>query len=249
LKDYLPPVLRFQTLDSTNEEALRQLTAGCATPLWILAEQQTHGRGRGGRRWDSPKGNLYATLVIRTAVSASVATQLSFVAGLGTYDAIASHIPAGQRPALQLKWPNDVMLGGGKLAGVLLESLATPHERWLSVLLGIGINISKAPEGAGRPVACLGLSALEVEPVFQSLATCLHSWLAIWDAGKGFAEIRQAWLGKALALNEIIRVHLNGSQLRGRFRGLDQAGSLQLETEPGVVIKITAGDVYLDAQS
>ncbi len=239
--------MRFDRLDSTNEEALRQLSAGCQTPLWIVAHEQTHGRGRGGRRWHSPRGNLYATLVLQTPVSASLATQLSFVAALGTYDAIASHMPPARLSALRLKWPNDVMLDGAKLAGVLLESLTAPRGKGLVVILGIGINVCEMPIETERAVASLGLKAADVDPVFVSLAAALSAWLARWDDGKGFAGIREAWLSRALALNETISVHLNGSSIRGRFRGVDPAGSLQLETKPGEVVIVTAGDVSHDA--
>jgi BirA family biotin operon repressor/biotin-[acetyl-CoA-carboxylase] ligase len=241
------PVLRFERLDSTNEEALRRLATWASMPFWIVADEQTKGRGRGGRRWQSPAGNLYASLVIETGVSASVATQLSLVAGLAVHEAVAAHLPADQRPRLRLKWPNDVMLGGGKLAGILLESVAPPKGKGLAVILGMGINVSHAPAETERAVASLGLEASAAPQVFASLATALNEWLERWDEGRGFAAIREAWLGRALSLNESISVNLNGSAIRGRFRGVDAAGALQLETKPGVVITVTAGDIYPDA--
>jgi BirA family biotin operon repressor/biotin-[acetyl-CoA-carboxylase] ligase len=241
------PVLRFESLDSTNEEALRQLAAGAAPPLWIVADEQSRGRGRGGRRWNSPKGNLYATLLIETGVSAAVATQLSFVAALAAHDAIATHLRSGQISRLRLKWPNDVMLDGAKLAGLLLESLASPKGKGLAVILGVGINVSFAPPITDRAAATLGLDPSAVPQVFASLAAALETWLQWWDEGRGFPAVRQAWLSRALALNEPISVNLNGAAVRGKFRGVDAGGALQLETEPGVVITVTAGDIYPDA--
>jgi BirA family transcriptional regulator, biotin operon repressor / biotin---[acetyl-CoA-carboxylase] ligase len=241
------PVLRFESLDSTNEEALRRLAARVRTPLWIVADEQTKGRGRSGRHWQSPAGNLYASLVIETGVSASVATQLSLVAGLAVHETVAARLPAAQRPRLRLKWPNDVILGGAKLAGILLESVASPKGKGLAVILGMGINVSHAPLETERAVASLGLEASAVPQVFASLAAALSEWLKRWDDGRGFASIREAWLGQALSLNESISVNLNGSAIRGRFRGVDAAGALQLETRPGVVITVTAGDIYPDA--
>ena len=120
--------LHFESLDSTNAEALRQLALGTEGPLWIVADEQTEGRGRAGRRWQSPKGNLYATLGLRPGVSAGVATQLSFVAALAAFDAIASQLPQEQHSSLHLKWPNDVLLSGAKIAGILIESIAGPAE-------------------------------------------------------------------------------------------------------------------------
>jgi BirA family biotin operon repressor/biotin-[acetyl-CoA-carboxylase] ligase len=241
------PVLRFESLDSTNEEALRRLAARANMPFWIVADEQTKGRGRSGRRWRSPTGNLYASLVIETGVSASVATQLSLVAGLAVHEAVAARLPADQRPRLRLKWPNDVMLGGAKLAGILLESIAPQKGKGLAVILGMGINVSHAPPETERAVASLGLEASAVPQVFASLAATLNEWLERWDEGRGFASIREVWLGRALSLNESISVNLNGSAIRGRFRGVDAAGALQLETKPGVVITVTAGDIYPDA--
>ena len=241
------PFLRFESIDSTNEEALRRLAAGERTPLWIVADEQTRGRGRSGRQWQSPKGNLYATLIVEPRVSTAVATQLSFVAALAVHDAVASHLPADHHPRLRLKWPNDVMLGGAKLAGILLESLASPKRKGLAVILGIGINVAHAPLEMERAVASLGLEPSALPQVFISLATALSKWLARWDEGRSFAVIREAWLDRALALNEPISVSLNGSAIRGRFTGVDAAGALQLETEPGVIITVTAGDIYPDA--
>ena len=242
------PVFSFESIDSTNEEALRRLAAGqTPPPFWITASEQTKGRGRAGRRWQSPRGNLYATLVFEPGVTAAVATELSFVAGLAAHSAIAAHLAAEQRPHLRLKWPNDVMLGQAKLAGILLESLGSSKGRKLAVILGIGINVSNAPPAADRAVASLGLDDTDVRRIFTSLASALESWLALWDKGRGFPEIRESWLGHAFALNEFISVNLNGSAIRGRFRGLDAAGALQLETKPGVVLTVTAGDIYPDA--
>ena len=241
------PVLRFESLDSTNEEALRRLTARESMPFWIVADEQTHGRGRSGRRWQSPVGNLYTTLVIETRVSASVATQLSFVAGLAVHDAVAAHLPTDRLTGLRLKWPNDVMLGGAKLAGILLESLNSPKGKGLAVILGIGVNVAHAPQDTGRAVTHLGIERSTVPQVFASLAAAFENWLSRWDEGRGFAAVREAWRNRALALNEPITVNLNGSVIRGRFRGIDAAGALLLETEPGVVIIVTAGDIYPDA--
>jgi BirA family transcriptional regulator, biotin operon repressor / biotin---[acetyl-CoA-carboxylase] ligase len=240
------PVLRFESLDSTNEEAHRQLAQGVAPPLWIVADEQRSGRGRNGRRWISPEGNLYVTLVMETGVSPATATQLSFVAGLAAHDAAAMHLPAERIPALRLKWPNDVMLGGAKLAGVLLESLKSPKGDGLAVIVGVGVNVSYAPS-AERTTTCLGLEAAAVPRVFASLARAFETRLALWDEGRRFPRIREAWLSRALALNESISVNLNGSSIRGKFRGVDPAGALQLETGPGVVITVTAGDIYPDA--
>lgn len=241
-------VLHFATLDSTNGEALRQLGSGPETPLWIIADEQSHGRGRSGRIWQSPKGNLYASLLLRLNVSASVATQLSFLAALAAYDAIASQLPPQEAGSLRLKWPNDVMLGGAKVAGILIESLGWPDAEGLAVIIGIGINVSSAPSGLDRAAGSLGLEPSACAGVFATLASSFGSWLGCWAEGRGFADIREAWLSRAHALGEAVSVNLNNSAIRGTFAGVDDRGALKLETPAGVVITVTAGDIYPDAQ-
>ena len=243
-----PPVLHFATLDSTNEEALRQLAQGAQSPLWIVADEQARGRGRSGRIWQSPKGNLYASLLLRLNLSASVATQLSFVAALAAFDAIASQLPPQETGSLRLKWPNDVMLGGAKVAGILIESLADPAGSRLAAIAGIGVNVSSAPQTLDRPARALGLAPSACAAIFAALASSFESWLNRWQEGTGFAAIREAWLSRAHAPGEAISVHLNNTPVRGTFLGIDERGALKLETSAGVVITLTAGDIYPDAQ-
>jgi BirA family biotin operon repressor/biotin-[acetyl-CoA-carboxylase] ligase len=227
---------------------LRQLGSGTEGPFWVVADEQSEGRGRSGRRWQSPKGNLYATLALRPGVGAGVATQLSFVAALAAYDAIASQLPAEQPEALRLKWPNDVLLGGAKIAGILIESIASAKGTGVAVAIGIGINVALAPQYTGRPVAALGSDPAACAAAFDALARAFETWLTRWDQGCGFAGIRQAWLTRAHVIGELLNVSLNGSSIGGRFHGLDERGALQLETDAGVVITVNAGDIYPSAQ-
>jgi BirA family transcriptional regulator, biotin operon repressor / biotin---[acetyl-CoA-carboxylase] ligase len=243
-----PRVLHFATLDSTNEEALRQLTQGAETPLWIVADEQSQGRGRNGRVWQSPKGNLYASLLLRLNVNASAATGLSFLAALAAYDAIASKLQPQEAAGLRLKWPNDVMLAGAKVAGILIESLADPGLKGLAAIVGIGINVSFAPSGLERAAGSLGLDPAACAAIFSALASFFDIWLARWAEGRGFAGIREAWLSRAHEPGDSISVNLNNSAIRGIFRGLDDRGALKLETSAGVVITVTAGDIHPGAQ-
>ncbi len=241
-------VLHFETIGSTNAEALRQLALGLEAPFWIVADEQSEGRGRGGRRWHSPKGNLHATLGLRLGVSASSATQLSFVAALAAHDAIARHLPAEQVSALRLKWPNDVLLGGAKIAGILIESAAYPGTAGLAVAIGTGINVASAPAETGRPTAALGLAPNARAAVFEELARAFDSWLARWNEARHFAAIQAAWLLRAHEMGEPLNVSLNGSSIGGRFQGLDERGALRLKTDAGDIITVTAGDIYPGAQ-
>jgi BirA family biotin operon repressor/biotin-[acetyl-CoA-carboxylase] ligase len=239
--------LHFEIVESTNEEGLRQLSAGCEDGLWIVAGEQASGRGRSGRRWQSPRGNLYASLVLRPGVTAAAAAQLSFVAALAAFDAVSARLSPARRAGLRLKWPNDVLADGAKIAGILIESLAGPEGR-LGVVIGIGINVSWAPADTARPAAALGGDAGACAAVFDALQAAFETWLACWNGGRGFEDIRQAWLSRAHRPGEALQVNLNGSWIRGRFRGLDPGGALQLETAPGVVITVNAGDIYAGAQ-
>jgi BirA family transcriptional regulator, biotin operon repressor / biotin---[acetyl-CoA-carboxylase] ligase len=228
---------------------LRLLASGAGTPFWVVADEQSHGRGRAGRHWHSPKGNLYATLALRLSAGPSTATQLSFVAALAVYDAAASLLPPEQLAALRLKWPNDVLLAGAKLAGILIESVMAPNGNGLAVAAGIGINAASAPADTGRAVATLGLGAGGSAAAFEALADAFETWLARWDQARGFAAIREAWLARAHVRGEPLNVRLNGASIGGRFRGVDERGALQLETDAGVVITVNAGDIYPAAQS
>jgi len=240
-------ILRFKSLDSTNQEALRQISAGRRGPLWIVAEEQTQGRGRSGRRWISPKGNLYASLLLNPRVTAPAATQLAFVAALAAFDAAAEQLPPDRASGLRLKWPNDVMFGGAKLAGILIESSTCP-EGHLAVIIGIGINVSESPADAKRAATSLEAGPQCVEPVFQALAAAFDKWLALWDEGKAFDQIREAWLAKTLAVGDPISVNTSNTLVRGRFAGVDSNGALKLETAPGVVIIVNAGDIHSGAE-
>ncbi len=185
---------------------------------------------------------------MRLGVGASVGTGLSFVAALAAYDAIASQLPAEPPGGLRLKWPNDVLLGGAKIAGILIESIAGPKGTGLAAAIGIGINVSSAPADTGQPVAALGSDPGACAGVFEALARAFETWLARWDEGRGFAGIREAWLARAHTIGESLNVSLNGSSIRGRFLGLDERGALQLRTDAGVVITVSAGDIYPSAQ-
>ena len=135
------------------------------------------------------------------------------------------------------------MLGGAKIAGILIESAALPKKAGLAAAIGIGINVASAPQDTGRSVAALGLAPDARMAVFDGLAHAFVTWLGRWDEGSGFAGLRDAWLARAHVIGEPLNVSLNGSSIRGRFHGLDESGALQLRTDTGVVITVNAGDI------
>jgi len=231
----------YDTLGSTNAEALALARAGERGPLWVTAKTQTAGRGRRGNAWVSEPGNLFATLLLTEPSEKAVAAQLSFVAALALYDAVSEAAPQLAR-ALTLKWPNDLLLGGKKVAGILVEG---DSAEVFAVAVGVGVNCASHPADTHHPAADLAASGAAIAPerLLASLVAAMQRRLAQWAQGQGFASIRADWLRRAAALGEEIRVRLPERELSGRFDGLDEAGRLLLTTGDGVTA-ITAGEVF-----
>ena len=231
----------YETLGSTNAEALALARTGERGPLWISARSQSAGRGRRGSHWVSPPGNLYATLLLTEPSAPGAAPQLSFVAALALHDAVAAAAPP-LGPALKVKWPNDLLVGPAKLAGILIEGESDPV---FAVAIGIGVNCAAHPSEVAYPATDLAANGALVAPdaLLAQLAAAMQRRLAQWDRGLGFAGIRADWLKRAAGLGEILRVRLSARELSGRFQGLDEAGRLLLEQDNGVTT-ITAGEVF-----
>ena len=244
VRDGSIPVERFATLGSTNDEALARARAGEPGPLFIVASSQTGGRGRHGRVWASPPGNLYASLLLVDSSEVAVAPQLSFVASLALAEALRALLGGDER--LQLKWPNDVLFAGAKLAGLLLESTRTPS-RQLACVVGFGVNCRSHPDGLLYPATDLTAAAgrpIALEEVLARLAPAFETHLQVWDRGGGFPAIRTAWLAFAAGLGDTVRVQSSSRTVTGSFSGIDPTGRLLVETAEGSVA-IDAGDVFL----
>ncbi len=235
----------LQSVDSTLDEARRQAndTSG---PIWILARQQTAARGRRGRAWEMPAGNFAATLLLPETDPARAALR-SFVAALALYEACGA--VTGRTQDFALKWPNDVLLRGGKLAGILLESTGTGADTH-HVAIGIGVNLAQAPDFGGleqealRPVSIRETFGVEIEP--EPFLDHLASAYARYEAqfqDLGFAPIRTAWLQHAAKLGEVITARTSRDKTTGTFVDVDAGGQLVLETSKGRVA-IPAADVY-----
>ena len=225
------------TVGSSNDEAKALARSGAPTGTIVWADEQTAGRGRRGRAWTSPPGNLYLSLIQRPSGPPARAAQLGFVTALAVSDAL----PATTR----LKWPNDVLLHGRKVSGILLESETGRGGDLEFVVIGIGINIASAPKSAEYPAVCLaevGLAAVSPADLLEDLIRRFDEWAARWR-DDGFAVIRTAWLARAGGLGDAIRVRLDRDTLAGRFLDLDEEGALVLETRGGVR-HITAGAVF-----
>jgi BirA family biotin operon repressor/biotin-[acetyl-CoA-carboxylase] ligase len=237
-------VAAFQSLGSTNDEAMARLRGGDAGGLFVVAESQTGGRGRQGRSWTSPPGNLYASLALVDPAPLAVAPQLGFVAGVSLAMALRGLLGCGDR--LTIKWPNDMLLDGAKLAGILLESTILLDNRFACVA-GFGVNCRSHPEDLPYPATDLAAAGLrEVAPmdVLSVLAESLASTLALWDRGANFAAVRDAWLGLAAELERPIEVATPGGRVSGISRGIDRDGHLLVDGPAGRVT-IAAGDVFL----
>jgi BirA family biotin operon repressor/biotin-[acetyl-CoA-carboxylase] ligase len=233
-------------IDSTNAEGFRR-AASLSGPTWIVAGLQTAGRGRRSRPWSSPKGNFHGTLVLKPTEAAEVVALRSFAAALALREALVR--VTGLAEGLALKWPNDVLMNGGKVAGILLESqgLGGPGA---VLCIGIGVNLIAAPDawqveaGAVPPVSLLGETGLRVTPdaFLDALALAYAAWEARFTTD-GFAPLRTAWLSHAARLGDTIRARTGSETREGVFETIDSAGNLILRTAQGS-LAIPAAEVF-----
>lgn len=239
-------LLRLESVDSTNAEARRRAEAGEPGPLWIWSARQSAGRGRSGRSWQSQPGNLFASLLIGLSCSLRTAGQLALLAGVVAYDTIAELLPEEARSELLLKWPNDVLLQGGKIAGVLLESASDVTTNRSKVVIGTGLNLCSHPEGLEQLATSLSVHGGTATPAaaFETLAATTDSWLTRWGEGASFQAVRRAWLDRAGPTGRPLRVRLHDEEAEGTFAGLDSGGALRLLMSDGAERRVAAGDVF-----
>ena len=234
---------RLDTVGSTNEEARRLALQGALDRTVVLAGSQTAGRGRYGRQWESPRGNLYASYVFRPAVLPRQAAQIGYVAAVAVHDTVGEL--TGKPSAVACKWPNDVLVDDRKISGILPESSigADGHLEW--IVLGIGLNIVSAPVDAIRPTTSLeaqGAGGLEAGAVLAALSRALDGWMLRW-LDDGFASVREAWLDRAWPAGREMRVILPDRSIEGRFNSLDPEGALILDTASGQET-VHSGEVF-----
>ncbi|HEV2678476.1 MAG TPA: biotin--[acetyl-CoA-carboxylase] ligase [Aliidongia sp.] len=241
----LPPpftaVLR-DVVGSTSDEAKALAAAGAAHGTLVWAREQTAGRGRLDRQWQSPRGNLFTSCILRPDVTPARAAEIGFVAALAVAETVRTLLPAAVPVAL--KWPNDVLVDGGKVAGILLEAQSGPNGTVDWLVLGMGINIVAAPTGTPyRAVALQPLGAVaDARMVLELLYGALAERLDDWRHG-GFGGIRARWLALARGLGQPIEVRQGDALVQGRFVDLDHDGALVLDTAEGPR-RITTGDVH-----
>jgi BirA family transcriptional regulator, biotin operon repressor / biotin---[acetyl-CoA-carboxylase] ligase len=214
---------------------------GLTEAVWLRAERQSAGRGRQGRTWSSPAGNFSGSTLVRLRTGDPAAATLALVAGVATWEAVSVLCARGDVPGLALKWPNDLLLGGAKIAGILLERVDE------AVVVGIGVNLHHHPDLPDRPATSLAAAGCPVDPqpFAETLAESFGRWLARWR-GEGLASVRAAWLAAAHPPGTALTARLpDGGALDGLFAGLDADGALRLRLASGEQRVIHAADVFL----
>jgi len=241
-------LISLEATGSTNDDVLEAARRGDQGKLWIVAAEQLAGRGRHGRQWSSPPGNLYASLLLIEPCAAALAPQLGFVAGLALHEAVEAVTGIGH-PRLALKWPNDLLLDGAKVSGLLLEGHRIGQA--LAIVIGFGVNVAFAPEGTPYPAVALQAlkPSLNREDVFAALADAFARTLSAWQGAARlspsdpFGPIRRLWLERAAGIGQEVRLRLPSGTKEGLFEGLDFGGRLRLRTASGTEL-IDAGDLY-----
>jgi BirA family biotin operon repressor/biotin-[acetyl-CoA-carboxylase] ligase len=241
-------LIAYDALGSTNAEALANGRAGERGPLWISAARQTAGRGRRGNAWVSEPGNFYASLLLTDAAPAAHLPELCFVVALAVRDAVCMAAPQ-LASHFRLKWPNDLLLDGAKLAGILIEAESAGGRT--SVAAGIGVNCAHSPDELADQATSLAARSATIAPValMTELSRTMLGRLTQWDRGTGFAAIRAEWLSHAAGIGGDIQVRLSDRELTGTFETLDAAGRLIVRLPGGAREAITAGEVFAPAQA
>ncbi len=248
----------YDVIGSTSAEAKARVAAGERGPLWIVARRQEAAYGRRGRAWTSPEGNLAASLVLTVDAPPALASTLGFAAALAAGEAVRSVAPRlvakvglddAVSPAggsgLRLKWPNDVLVDGAKLAGILLESVETA-EGSLAIVIGIGVNVAAAPEDVPYPATSLYAlgAAVSADALFEALSDAWVGAVELWDEGRGLPALRTEWLARAAGIGAPVSVRLGERILRGTFETIDESGCLVVRRADGTTATVAAGEVH-----
>jgi BirA family biotin operon repressor/biotin-[acetyl-CoA-carboxylase] ligase len=242
LNDY--HLLSFDTLDSTNDEAKRLAKAGGAHGAVIWAKKQTGGKGRLGREWVSQEGNLFVSLLLKPEKPISDLSQLSFVASVAVVEALSALFEREHK--LSCKWPNDVLLDGKKLAGILLESFACDVDGKQWVVVGVGVNVDSHPSHTQFPATCLTEAGVELVSAKIVLSRFIHHFIECYNEwhNKGFTPIRKRWLANAWGMKEQITARLPDREISGIAQDVDPSGCLVIKDKKGAKHIIHAADIF-----
>ena len=223
---------------STNDDLAASAREGAPEGIWLRADRQSGGRGRQGRDWHSPPGNLYASTLVRLRPDDPPAPTLALVAAVALHE-VASAFAGGA--AIEIKWPNDLLVAGAKLSGILLERLGD------AVIVGFGVNLAEHPDQTERPATSLAALGGSPDPAMflEALSESFARWLQLWR-DEGLAPIRTRWLAAAHPPGTALSTHTaSGAWVEGVFDGLDESGALRLRLPDGSAQVIHAGDVFL----
>jgi len=235
-------VIRHPVLDSTNIEAKRLAETGNWGPLWVVADKQTAGTGRRGREWVSDTGNLFCTGLFPYEGDVASAARLSFAAALAVAETLDHYIDTN---SISIKWPNDVLVGGEKVSGILLESGTDQEQLWVAV--GIGINLMSAPQDTETPATHvlrhMSNNGDDLGNALNILIERFEHWYGTYSKN-GFEPLRTAWLERAQGLGGVVTVRIPNKTIQGTAIGLEADGALSVKTHCGEIVKIHAGDVF-----
>lgn len=245
-----------KTTPSTNQLAFEYIakmandetaSSDSKTGIWFVADQQTKGRGRLGRTWLSKEGNLTTSLLLVLPKQSKSLQVLSFVAAIALGDAIDEILDEESKNNLKLKWPNDLLFFGGKLAGILIEAQMLGDGRY-AIIIGFGVNIKSAPEGIAYPVSAICQSGANVteQSLFVALCDSWHQKFSLWNYGRGSKEVLTQWRNRAFGIGKPINVNQSGKILNGVFYDIDDTGRLVLLQENNKTIYVSAGDVNFE---
>jgi BirA family transcriptional regulator, biotin operon repressor / biotin---[acetyl-CoA-carboxylase] ligase len=232
-------IRHYPTIDSTNLEAHRLFAAGERGPVFLLADEQTAGKGRLDRSWASLRGNCYSTLIVPLSAEIAVVPQIGFVVALAVADVLQKY-----RIQPQLKWPNDVIVKGAKVAGILCEVLA---QQPLTIAMGCGINVAHSPASLSYPATCFNAEGANItrDEVFKAYQASLMHWLGMWNNGENFSAIRTAWTHLAIGIGEAITMSTGTQHLTGTFEGITEQGAVILKPALGPPHVLHAGDMHI----
>lgn len=238
------PITRFDEIDSTSEEARRRAVTGDTGPSWLVTEAQTAGRGRLGRQWSSPRGNLYTTALLPFSGDLAQAALTCFSAGLAVIDAARGlGVDASQ---LKLKWPNDVLVGSAKLAGILIETGSLHGRLWMAA--GFGVNVEVAPERTDRVTTCItalpGGATVTAQRLLAQLDIAFRARL-FQLLSEGFGSTRNDWLNHAAHLGAKVELTPASGRIEGVMTGLAEDGALILKQPDGSETHVRAGEISI----
>lgn len=250
----------YRTVGSTNAEAMMAARNGETGPAWFVSDHQSQGRGRRGRAWQTEPGNLAASLLLTLEHSPQRMATLGFVAGLALSDALAAAAPDAQiataldgaggkgNVRFELKWPNDLIAGGAKLAGIMLESELLDGGR-SALVTGIGVNVISAPQDVPYPATCLRDlgSVLDAPALFRALSDAWVENYSLWESASGIAAVREKWLSRAAGIGGPVAVRIGSRVVRGTFESLDTDGRLVIREPDGSAVAVAAGEVHFGA--